>query len=138
VSPGQVGSPGRGGDAAGTSGDAANRGAKDGAGGSGGTTSESKGSNKTSTAPAPAAWTTEACATRRDDAAAARKAGSYEELDRLLGKKECWSDGNAWLVLRVRTDLELGRYDACVKAGKKSTDPKVQSVVQTCLAKQGG
>lgn len=78
-----------------------------------------------------------ACAKARSSAKRAFKSGRHPEALRHTKDLACWNGHEkARLNLRVLSLYELGRYSACAREGKGSSDPDTLTYAKICDAKK--
>lgn len=79
----------------------------------------------------PRAKDTEACREARRAAQAAKHGYDWDAVLIHTERRACWS-GEERKRLRVLALLELGRFEACVREGGRSTDPAIVTLVEKC------
>ena len=75
---------------------------------------------------------TEACVRQRREAEHAREAHDWHGMLRHTENADCWPAGTARKKLRVKANLELKRFEECVRLGKGSSDTEIVGWVNTC------
>ncbi len=79
---------------------------------------------------------TEACATTREAAAAARSSGDYKAVLKHVKKKACWASRRDRARLETKALAELGRWKECVSAAKgQESDKQVARTLALCEAR---
>ncbi len=74
----------------------------------------------------------EACVRTRREAENMRQAHEWHGVLRLTDKAECWPSKATRLKLRVKANMELNRFEECVRLGKDSGDSEVVGWVRVC------
>jgi serine/threonine-protein kinase len=72
------------------------------------------------------------CKSTRDKVNAARTAGNWHDMLRLLNERDCWKSKPEHAKLRTLAYKELNKFKECAKAGKGHADPEVQKWVRLC------
>jgi serine/threonine protein kinase len=80
--------------------------------------------------PAPA--DDEACVRTRREAEQARQAHDWHGILRHTDKAACWPSSATRKKLRVKANMELNRFEECVRLGKDSGDSEVVGWVRMC------
>jgi hypothetical protein len=74
----------------------------------------------------------EACVRTRREAEHARTAFDWHGVLRHTDKAQCWPSNATRKKLRVKANMELNRFEECVRLGQDSSDSEVVGWVRTC------